>query len=245
MPPPSLPSQVALITGAGSGIGRATAVLLAARGWELVLVGRREEKLKETCSVCGLASARVLGLAADLADPAQAGIAVERALERFGRLDALVNNAGLAPRLPIGEHTPELIEEVYAVNALAPAQAIARAWPAMVRQGSDSGAGGCIVNISTMGTIDPFPGFFAYASAKAAVNLQVLCAAREGAPHGIRAFAIAPGAVETEMFRKIATEQEFPRSRTLTPESVAQVVLDCIEGRRDAENGGVITMPTP
>jgi NAD(P)-dependent dehydrogenase (short-subunit alcohol dehydrogenase family) len=237
MPPHT---QVALITGAGSGIGRATALLLAGRGWDLALAGRREEMLRVTCAVCGLAPARVLVLGADLSEPAQAVAVVDRTLERFGRLDALINNAGLAPRLPIEGHTPALIDEVYAVNALAPAQAIARAWPAFVRQES-----GCIVNISTMGTIDPFPGFFAYASAKAAVNLQVLCAAREGAPHGIRAFAIAPGAVETEMFRKIATEEEFPRSRTLTPEAVAHVVLDCIEGRRAAENGRVIAMPTP
>jgi NAD(P)-dependent dehydrogenase (short-subunit alcohol dehydrogenase family) len=83
-------------------------------------------------------------------------------------------------------------------------------------------------------------GFFAYAGAKAAVNLQALCAAREGAAHNIRAFAIAPGAVETAMLRAIITEEELPREVTLPPEAIARMILECIDGRRDAENGGVI-----
>ena len=231
---------VALITGAGSGIGRATAVLLASRGYALAVAGRRGERLRETCELCALGPAgSALTLTADLARPGEAARIVDEALGRFGRLDVLINNAGLAPLRPLSEHTPALIDEVYAVNALAPAHAILRAWPAFIRQGS-----GCIVNLSTMGTLDPFPGFFAYAPAKAAVNLQALCAAREGAADGVRAFAIAPGAVETEMFRTIATEEAFPRSRTLDPAEVAAVILDCIEGRRDAENGRVIVLPS-
>jgi NAD(P)-dependent dehydrogenase (short-subunit alcohol dehydrogenase family) len=228
---------VALITGAGSGIGRATAIMLAGRGHQLAIVGRRKAALRETAAMCaaGDQPPEVLILPADLAEPEQAVQIVDDAVARFGRLDVLVNNAGYAPRLPLAEHTPRLIDEAYTINALAPALSIARAWPIFLRQSS-----GCIINLSTMATIDPFVGFFAYAGAKAAVNLQALCAAREGAPHNIRAFAIAPGAVETAMLRAIATEEECPRDITLPPEAIAQVILDCIDGRRDADNGKVI-----
>jgi NAD(P)-dependent dehydrogenase (short-subunit alcohol dehydrogenase family) len=226
----------ALITGAGSGIGRATAVMLSSRGYGLALAGRREDRLRETCDLCG-ERGETLVLAADLRERAQTLKMVDDAVARFGRLDVLINNAGLAPMLPVEKHTPELIEEVYAINAVAPALATWRAWPVFVRQRS-----GCIVNLSTMGTLDPFNGFFAYAAAKAAVNLQALCAAREGAGHGIRAFAVAPGAVETEMLRAIVGEDILPRSQTLRAEDVARVIVACVEGERDAENGKVIVV---
>jgi NAD(P)-dependent dehydrogenase (short-subunit alcohol dehydrogenase family) len=232
----------ALITGAGSGIGRAAAVMLAARGYQLAIAGRRRDALRETASLCAAvaAAAEVLVLPTDLSEAEAAVRIVDDAVSRFGRLDVLVNNAGYAPRRPLAEHTPRLIDEAYAVNALAPALAIARAWPTFVRQNA-----GCIVNLSTMSTIDPFVGFFAYAGSKAAVNLQVLCAAREGAAHNIRAFAVAPGAVETAMLRSIASEQECPREMALPPEAIARVIMECIDGVRDAENGGVIVVAGP
>jgi NAD(P)-dependent dehydrogenase (short-subunit alcohol dehydrogenase family) len=158
-------------------------------------------------------------------------------VDRFGRLDNLINNAGLAPMLPIERTTPEVISEVFRVNTLGTAYAIHAAWPVFQRQRS-----GCIINLSTLGTIDPFPGFFAYAAAKAAVNLMTKVCASEGAPIGVRAFAIAPGAVETEMLRAIIPESVVAPEQTLPPEAVADVIAACIRGDRDAENGGVITL---
>jgi NAD(P)-dependent dehydrogenase (short-subunit alcohol dehydrogenase family) len=230
-------SPAALITGAGSGIGRAIAAGLASREWRLALVGRRAEALRETARLCALAECAVI--AADISKPSEALRTVDAAVASFGRIDALVNNAGSAPLLDIAAHTPEVLEEVYAVNALAPANLIARAWPVFKRQRR-----GCIVNVSTIGTVDPFPGFFGYAAAKAAVNLMARCCANEGKEWGITAYAVAPGAVETGMLRGNFPESVLPRERVLAPEDVAAVVIDCILGERAAENGGTILVPS-
>src|SRR5437867_2200486 len=209
----TVPSATALITGGGSGIGRAAAIALARAGYRVALVGRREEPLRQTAAVLPNA-AEALVLPADLADAGAARSIVERTAAHFGRLDALVNNAGEAPSLPIAAHTPAILDRIYRINAIAPADSIAAAWPIFTRQNS-----GCIVNISTLGTLDPFPGFFGYAAAKAALNTMTISCAREGAAIGVRAFCIAPGAVETEMFRALVPESAFPRSRTLAPEA--------------------------
>jgi len=246
MPAHTVPAAapVALITGAGSGIGRALALRLARDGYRLALVGRREESLRQTADLAraqpGAPPHDPAVLAADIADSAQAAAVVDATVSRFARLDALINNAGYAPLLSIENTTPEIIDRVYRTNAIGPACAIARAWPTFIRQ-----RGGCIVNLSTMGTHDPFPGFFAYAAAKAAVNLMALSCAKEGAEHNIRAFAVAPGAVETPMLRSIFTEEQIPRSACLTPDDVAAVIADCIAGRRPADNGRVIFLASP
>lgn len=231
-------TPVALVTGAGSGIGRATAILLAARGYDLALTGRRPERLRETAALLG--AGRALELPADVADGADAAAIVDRTLDRFGRVDALVNNAGSAPLLPIEAHTPGVLDEVYRTNAIGPAITIARAWPVFKRQRS-----GCIVNVSTMATIDPFAGFFGYASSKAAVNLMALSCAKEGKAFGVRAFAVAPGAVETQMLRALFPESQLPRSRVMPPERIASVIVECITGDHDDRNGQVIVVNDP
>lgn len=225
---------VAVITGAGSGIGRALAVGLAQLNYRLVLGGRTRESLSATAALTG-ADCEVVGC--DVSDPVQAQTLIARAVERFGRVDALVNNAGDAPLLPIDKTTPEALQRCFAINALAPGYTIAAAWPHMVRQRS-----GCIVNVSTLGTIDPFPGFFAYAAAKAAVNLMARSCANEGKRHAIRAFAVAPGAVETAMLRKNFNERSLPPAACLAPSDVAGVIIACLRGERDAENGQVIVV---
>lgn len=238
-PPADAASPVTLITGAGSGIGRATASLLAGARHRLVLAGRRRETLEETTSMLGT-GAEALIVCADVAEAAQAAEMVDAAVERYGRLDNLVNNAGLAPVRPIDQTTPEVLRAVYGVNALGPAYAIVRAWPTFVRQRS-----GCIVNVSTMGTVDPFPGFFAYAAAKSAVNSMARSCAKEGRAFNIRAFAVAPGAVETEILRANFPESVLPRDKALDPRAVARVIVDCIAGALDDQNGGTVLVPSP
>lgn len=230
---------VAVVTGAGSGIGRATAIMLAQAGYALVLAARTREHVSETARLTG-APERVEVVGGDVGDPFQCKHMVARAVERFGRLDVLVNNAGLAPLMPIERTDPGTIERVFRVNAMGPAWAIHHAWPVFVRQ-----ARGCIVNVSSMATVDPFSGFFAYAAAKAGVNLMARSCAKEGAPFNIRAFAVAPGAVETGMLRSIVPEASLPRDKCLAPEDVARVIVACIKGERDGENGGTIHLPSP
>lgn len=227
-------ARAALVTGAGSGIGRETARVLGERGFRVALVGRREAALRETAALLGSGS---VVIAADVGDAASARRAVDRAAAEFGRLDVLVNNAGVAPLRPIDRTTPEVLEETFRVNALGAANAIAAAWPVFARQRS-----GCVVNVSTLGTIDPFPGFFAYAASKAAVNLMARSCANEGRAIGVRAFAVAPGAVETDMLRANFGEQAIPRAACLSARDVALVIAECVDGKRDAQNGDVIVV---
>ena len=232
---------VAFITGAGSGIGRAAAVLLAREGYRLALVGRRANRLTETGAIIGK-NAEHIEIAADVGRADQALAAIDRCECKWGRLDALINNAGLAPMKPIGEHTPELIEEVYRINALAPAWLIAKAWPRFQRQFEQSGRGGCVVNVATQGIDDPYPGFFGYAAAKAAAAVMIKSVGKEGAAIAVRGFAIAPGAVETDMLRAVVPESVVPASETMKPEDVARTIVECVRGDHDARNGETIRL---
>lgn len=234
-----MPEQrVAVITGAGSGIGRAAAVALAERGFACVLVGRRREKLEETASLLRGASGEPSPshvLPADISRSDEAERMIAESLKAFGRIDALVNNAGDAPLKGIGETPPDLLDRAFAVNALGPGYAIYYAWPAMMK-----GGGGRIVNVSTKGTADPFPGFFAYAAAKAAVNVYAMSIAKEGKKHNILGFSVAPGATETPMIRRHWSERVLPPSQVQSPETVAAVIAACAAGERDADNGSTI-----
>jgi NAD(P)-dependent dehydrogenase (short-subunit alcohol dehydrogenase family) len=240
-------SPVAIITGAGSGIGRALALLLGGRGYDLVLVSRGRAALEDLCGELARRSpaARTLVHAGDVGDEHAAGAIVAATLDRFGRLDALVNNAGRAPLTPIGATTPALLAEVYAVNALGPARLIAAAWAVFERQhraGSSHRLGARVVNVSTMGTLDPFPGFFAYASAKASVNVMAKSVAIEGASIGVRGFAVAPGAVETPMLRGLFGPGAIPPEACLSAEAVAAEIAACLAGERDEYNGKTIVL---
>jgi NAD(P)-dependent dehydrogenase (short-subunit alcohol dehydrogenase family) len=233
---------VALVTGAGSGIGLATARTLAEQGFNLVIVGRRLQPLQDAASMIRRETpdAETHAVAADIGDPDAAAGIIRASIDRFGRLDALINNAGIAPLHPINETTPTVLRVAFAVNAIGPGALIAAAWPTLVAQGK-----GVVVNISTMGTADPFPGFFAYAAAKAAVNSFARSIANEGAEHSIKGFAVAPGAVETPMLRSLFDEKALPPERTLSPQAIATIVAECVTGKRDSQNGTTIFVPSP
>ncbi|MEM8756780.1 MAG: SDR family oxidoreductase [Planctomycetota bacterium] len=231
-PTPADDRPVALITGAGSGIGRASADRLIAAGFRTVLVGRRKGPLREAADALGdLATV----LPADIGNPADARALIGSIGDAFGRLDVLVNNAGTAPLLPIAQTGRDVIDTAFRVNAEGPAHLIALAWPMFERQQS-----GRIVNVSTMGTRDPFPGFFAYAASKAALNSMTRSCASEGRELGIRAFTVAPGAVETEMLRGLFGKEAVPPEMCLSPDEVAAVIADCATGRRDTDSGKTI-----
>jgi len=232
-------TPVSIVTGAGSGIGAACARLLAARGHAVVLVGRGFERL-EAVRASMDEPTRHLSMAADVADSGLAHDVVDRTLEAYGRIDALVLNAGVAPKAPIDQTTEEVLEQAFFVNAFGPAFMVTRAWPAFKRQRS-----GRVVFVSTLGTIDPFPGFFAYAASKSAVDSFARSIRAEGKAIGVKAFAVNPGCVETEILRRNFPVKVIPRERALPPEAVAEVIVACACGERDAENGNAIVVPSP
>jgi len=225
-------APVALITGAGRGIGRASAIELSSRGYSILLVSRTETELRETEKRCGVACAIAT---ADIAKPQAARDAVQKALDRFGRLDAVVHCAGLAPILKIEETTDHQWHDVINTNLSAAFYLARAAWSTFLKQGA-----GVIVNISSLAARDPFVGFTAYAAAKAGVNLLGLSLAREGQPHNIRVHTVAPGATETAMFRKLLTPEQFGPEKTLDPADVARVVAQCVTGELQHTSGEVI-----
>ena len=225
-------NSVAIITGAGGGIGRATAIELAGGGYIVVLAGRNPAALNETARA---AAGQSLVVPTDVTRPDEVDRLVAAALGAFGRVDVLVNNAGLAPVRPIRDMTVEEWRAVIDTNLSAAFYATRAAWPAFERQG-----GGVVVNISSESSRDPFPGFAAYGAAKAGINLFGLAAAREGAAAGVRVYTIAPGAVETAMFRQLRTPEQWPADRTLEPAYVARAVLQCVRGDLRHAGGEVI-----
>ena len=225
--------KVAIVTGAGRGIGRAVAVRLARGGYAMVLVSRTVGELEETARLCG--GENVAVCVGDVTLPKTAEEAVGVAVSRFGGLSAVVHSAGVAPLLPIEETTPEIFREVIDTN-LTSAYLFARAaWGPLKR-----GGGGAIVNISSMASRDPYNGFSAYGAAKAGVNLLTLSLNREGKAHGIRVYAVAPGVVETAMFRKLMTPEQFPTENALSADEVAAVVEQCVGGSLTHASGETV-----
>jgi NAD(P)-dependent dehydrogenase (short-subunit alcohol dehydrogenase family) len=228
---------VALITGASRGIGRATAVALAKAGYRLALVARGQGDLAETARLASAADALILP--ADVSDPIQARKLIHETSTHFSRLDAVINVAGLAPVRRIEEMTVEEWRAVIDTNLSAVFYVTKYAWPHL-RVSAGLGRHVAIVNVSSLASRDPFPGFAAYGAAKAGLNIFDLVAAREGQADGIAVHTIAPGAVETEMFRQLMTPEQYPKEKTLAPDEVAAVITQCVTGQLRHTRGEVI-----
>lgn len=237
----SNPKPVALVTGASSGIGAATAVQLAQAGYHVALVARDQARLNQVAAKASAAhGSDVLVLPGDVGDAQACQDVVRATADRFGRLDALCHVAGYVSLTPIGQITPEIWRHTADVNLGAAALLAAAAWPIFAQQKH-----GFIGNVSSMASISPFPLLSLYAAAKVGINMLTRCIASEGAPLGIKAVCIAPGAVETPMLRSAFTIKQIPTSHTLTPDSVAQVLTDCALGRRSYTSGETIQVPSP
>jgi len=237
-PPSSSERPVTIITGAGSGIGLACVRPLADAGHRLALVGRRIEPLREAGDAIGEEGEDWVALPTDVSVPEQAMGLVPRVIEGLGRLDAVVNNAGWTPMTPVAEHTPEVVDKIFAVNTVGPTLIVIEAVKAMA-----DGAGR-IVNVSSMASDDPFPGLTVYGGAKAALNTLTKGLANELGPESlIKVFSVAPGAVETPLLRSILSTEQLPSEACLTPDEVAAVIVDCVLGKRDGETGQTIWMP--
>jgi 3-oxoacyl-[acyl-carrier protein] reductase len=233
-----MPNPVALISGASRGIGRATAIALAKQGYRLALIARTHSDLKETASLADAPDA--LLLPTDVTNADQVQQAVDKTVDHFGCLDALINVAGLAPAKSIQAMTVEEWRAVLDTNLSSAFYLTKFAWPHLKRTPASQSRPSVIVNISSLSARDPFNGFAAYGAAKAALNIFSLVAAREGHADGIAVHTIAPGAVETAMFRKLMTPEQYPAEKTLAPEEVADVIVQCVIGRLRHTSGEVI-----
>lgn len=203
-------SKVAVITGGGRGIGRAIAVRLGRGGAQVVAASRTMSELDETRQAVEKIGGTCLVETVDVSAPDELEALIESVHAKLGRVDMLINNAGVAPLNKIQELDPSQFEAMYTVNIRAVYVACRAVWPIMRKQG-----GGVIVNISSISSFDPFPGFAAYGASKAWVNAWTKALAEEGRPFDIRVNAVAPGAVETRMLR--GAFPNFPKEQTVEP----------------------------
>jgi NAD(P)-dependent dehydrogenase (short-subunit alcohol dehydrogenase family) len=224
--------RTALVTGAGSGIGRAIARAIAAEGANVVVVGRRREPLEETAESIEAAGGKALTVTADVARAADVEAAVAAAVEHFGSLDVAVNNAGVFRG---GAPLADLAEEDWHTQLGVNVTGVFLALQAEIRQMRTQPSGGAIVNIaSTFGAHTRHPGAAAYAATKAAVSVLTRGAALDHIREGIRINAVSPGAVntpmslqpgETDADRSARVRTALPLGRVTTTEEVAAAVL--------------------
>ncbi|MEO8092324.1 MAG: SDR family oxidoreductase [bacterium] len=187
------PSRYAIVTGGGSGIGLAVARRLAADGHGVVVTGRRAEACDAAVDELEATGHAALAVAADVGNPDDAGRVVATALERFGGIDVLVNNAGIADAGPVGEETPEGWERVMRTNLTGAFLMARAALPALIERG------GCVVNVSSMSGILAGPGWAAYCTSKAGLIMLTRSLANDYGPQGVRANCVCPGWVRTPM----------------------------------------------
>ncbi len=182
-------TRCAIVTGAGSGIGRAVARALARDGYSVALVGRRPQPLEELAAE--LPEAAVVS--ADVGDPAAAGAAVAAAVERFGGVDVLVNNAGVGESAPVLEETLERWESTLRTNLTGAFLMSQLALPHLIeRRGS-------IVNVASVNGVLAGPGWTSYCVSKAGLIMLARCLANDYGRDGVRANAVCPGWVRTPM----------------------------------------------
>jgi len=219
--------KVALVTGAGSGMGRATAKAFAASGAAVVLVDHNAALITDAVHDIVSAGGRAIAVSGDVADEAVAKAAVDRAIAEFGGLDMAYNNAGvLGPMCPMSEETGEGFDAVNAVNLRGVWTFMKHELIQMQKQGS-----GAIVNCSSLGGLVGLPGRAAYHATKHGVIGLTKSAAMDVAAQGIRVNAICPGCVDTPMGDGIDPEamksflKEQPIGRMGTVDEIAACVL--------------------
>jgi NAD(P)-dependent dehydrogenase (short-subunit alcohol dehydrogenase family) len=221
---------VVLITGALTGIGRATAIAFAREGNRVVVSGRREEAGQTLAAELRALGAEAEFLRADVRVEAEVRSVVEQTVERFGRIDVAVNNAGTEGQLaPIVEQSAANYEDTFAVNVLGTLLSVKHEMRAMLAQGS-----GSIINLSSIAGQVGVAGASVYAASKHAVEGLTESAALEGAAAGVRVNAVAPGPVATEMLERFVGGSEegkagflstIPARRAATPEEIAQTIV--------------------
>ncbi len=156
--------KAVIVTGAGRGIGRAIARRLGVAGANVAIAARTHEQLDETRKMVERAGGRILAVAADVSQPDDVQRVIDETLSVYGRIDALVNNAGTAPLATIDQMEPHVFDTIVDTNVRTVYLCSRGVWRAMA-----DGGGGAIVNISSLAAYDPFPGFAAYGAAKAFV----------------------------------------------------------------------------
>jgi len=235
--------RVVIITGGSSGIGRAAALIFAEQGARVIITGRHAASLDEAASM----HANVVGLVADAAVPGDTARTVARAIDTWGRLDVLVNNAGAGAILALADATAERIMKILAVNVVGPSLLASAALPFL------SAAKGAIVNVSSTFGHKPAALLSHYAASKAALEHLTRCWALELAIHGIRVNSVAAGPTETGALTgmmglslqqaaalKEQEREQIPLKRRGNPDEVARWIVQLADPASEWVTGQVI-----
>jgi C-7 ketoreductase len=239
-------SQAVIITGGGTGIGRSAARAFAGRGASVLIVGRSGETLAEAAE--GHDGIRTLTI--DITKPDAPETIVDTALREFGRVDVLVNNAGIGGFATLSELDPGVVGAQFDTNLLAPVFLTRRALSALAE------TGGTVVNVSTAGSLGlrSWPGNAIYGASKVALDFLTRSWAVELAPQGIRVVGVAPGIVDTGVGVRAGMSQEaydgflaqvksqIPSRRVGTPEEIAWWIVLLSQPEATYVNGTVLAV---
>jgi meso-butanediol dehydrogenase / (S,S)-butanediol dehydrogenase / diacetyl reductase len=235
---------VAIVTGAGSGIGAETAKLLAAQGFTVSLVGRRQAPLEGVAASIAEAGGSAFAVSADLAQPHAPWEVVESTLAQVGRLDVIVNNAGALRTELVSDWTVQAFDDLIAVNLRAPYFLVQAALPPL----RESPAA-CVVNVSSAAAVMFRPRQTVYGLSKAAVEHMTMNLAAELASDGIRVNCVRPGPVATEIYagdeaegRLAALARMVPLGRVGEPDEIARWIWHLIDPRAAWVTGTVISV---
>ena len=219
----------AIVTGAASGIGRATAELMASRGFRVALVDRSVDGLEQTVVTCGRDNST--SFVCDVTDEAAVGLTVEHIHERLGSVDILINCAGIARYAPFAELTLDNWRRMFDVNVMGTLLCTRAVLPEMIARGR-----GTIVNVGSHRGIEPKVGTAAYSASKAAVLGMTRALAAEVGPVGIKVTYLAPGGTNTGLGTP-------PDSRFMQPSAIAQAIVFICETEENAWVRDLVVLP--
>jgi NAD(P)-dependent dehydrogenase (short-subunit alcohol dehydrogenase family) len=225
----NLAGHTAIVTGAGQGIGRSIAQRLAEDGADVLVVGRREQPLADVVDVITQADGSAWYVSADIATQAGVDKIVDAAIDRWGRIDILVNNAAVFDEPPFLEVSADTVRETFGINVVGTFMLSQRVAKEMIEPGK-----GSIVHISSVDVFGADGPVTAYSATKAAVASMARTMTMELAPHGLRVNTVAPGFVNTDMVHKTSTPnvidhmlhdfQRVPMRRLVEPQEIAAAV---------------------